>query len=817
MMKNLIMMMALLFVSGCAMMNRSQSTKDVVDSGWLYLEKDVQELPKEADSAYKTVNLPHTWNDKDTLKTKKYRRAASWYRKHFEFSADDLEKRLYLRFGAAGQRAVVYVNKKAVTEHIGGYSAFTVELTGLVDAGKNTVDVMVTNKHDKMIAPLSGDFNMYGGLYRSVELIKSNQICISKNRLAGPGFKVWSTNVSEKAANLKLSVSVDSQEKLVKAGKLKIRLIDTEENVVVESEKSLVVKRGVSDVELTMPKIPAPKLWSPESPNLYTVELTLSVDGEKVDQVTTKYGFRWFEFTADKGFFLNGKPYKLRGVNRHQDFYMKGNALTDGYHWNDLMMMKEIGVNWLRLAHYQQADYVLEKCDELGILVWEEIPYVNGTTFEAGYEKNLRSMMKDMITQHYNHPSIILWGMGNEVWMKPGPDGKAKCWGIINRLNDLIHAEDPVRKSVFVIGDANYAWKLKVMEIPDVIGYNLYRGWYGAGYETFTARCEDLHSKNPDKPFIVSEFGAGSDTRIHTETPKRYDFSSEYQVNFLESHLDQMDKMDWLCGFNWWNYADFGAAHRGDSIPHVNQKGFITFDRKKKDSFYFVKARWQNSPVLHIQGADWKARTGDRKKQYRVFTNLDFVEMTHNGQSLGEQRNGFVWDVNLVEGKNIIEVTGRNKMFTRTAKTVVTYRKSAARFEVAATGHEKGNPAAHAVDGKSFTRWSVNGNASITLDLATVSLVDAVNISFYKAKSRSAKFKVFTAAKAGQWVEQFSGNSNPKQLTEKVIFKDQAEARFIKIECLGNSANSWNSILEIEPVISTTKKKKNAYEKIGFE
>ncbi len=581
-MRKLLLFAALAIASACSTISKRE-VRTTLNDNWLYLEKDTVQLPAAPDSAYNQISLPHTWNDKDTLITKKYRRSASWYRKYLTFSDADLKQRLYLRFGAAGQRAVVYVNGTQSMEHIGGYSAFTLELTDLVKVGKNKIDVMVTNKYDKMIAPLSGDFNMYGGLYRSVQLIKAPKESISRKTLGGPGFRIWSEKVSAEKGDLNVSAYVDNGTEIDGFYKLQAILKDPEGKIVSKGETSAKVKaRKVGHFTFALPEIVNPELWSPENPILYTLSVALVKNGNVIDMVATNHGFRWFKFTADKGFFLNGKPYKLIGVNRHQDFYMEGNAVSPKRHEDDMKLMKELGINWLRLAHYQQDDYVLELCDKMGMLVWEEIPYVNGTTFEPEFENNMRSMMKDMIEQHFNHPSIVLWGMGNEVWMKPDADGKARCWSIINRLNNLIHEQDPVRKSVFVIGDANYAWKLKVMEIPDVIGYNLYRGWYGAGYETFTARCEDLHSKNPDKPFIVSEFGAGCDRNIHSESPRRYDFSEEYQINFLESHLDQIEKIDWLSGFNWWNFADFGAAHRGDSIPHVNQKGFITFDRQKK-------------------------------------------------------------------------------------------------------------------------------------------------------------------------------------------------------------------------------------------
>ena len=592
MIRQIFLTTSLIVLSACASPKTNKtvplanSSKTQINNHWLYLEKDSVEFTNEQDIKYSLISLPHTWNAIDSLETRNYRRAASWYRKYLNFSAADLEQRLYLKFGAAGQRAVVYVNGKKQMEHIGGYSAFTIELTHLVKLGKNSIDVMVTNKHDKTIAPLSGDFTMYGGLYRSVHLIKAPKTSFSKNVRSGPGFRVWSEHISKTSAEIKMTACIDRSVSTKGTFTIYAKLVDPNGKTVSTTEKEISVKASqITKINLSLPKVSNPLLWSPESPQLYKLTLALIKDGKVIDRVEENHGFRWYKFTADNGFFLNGKPYKLLGVNRHQDFKREGNALAPHRHKNDIELMKELGVNWLRLAHYQQDDYVLDLCDKMGLLVWEEIPYVDRTTFEPQFEKNLQSMIKDMIEQHYNHSSIILWGMGNEVRMKAGKDGKARCWNIINNLHKLVRKDDPSRKTVFVVGDADYASRLKVFDIPDVIGYNIYRGWYGAGFETFTARCQQLHRLNPDKPFIVSEFGAGCDQRIHTETPKRYDFSEEYQIQFLESHLDQIEKMDWLSGFNWWNFADFGSANRGDSLPHINQKGLITFDRTKKDSF----------------------------------------------------------------------------------------------------------------------------------------------------------------------------------------------------------------------------------------
>lgn len=793
---------------------------ETVNGDWRYLEKDQAELPDVADAGWTAVTLPHTWNAKDTLETAKYRRAASWYSREFSFTEADLKKRLFLRFGAAGQKAIVFINGKKAAEHAGGYSAFTVELTGLVAAGKNQVAVWVSNKHDPNLAPLSGDFNMYGGLYRSVQLLRAPALCLGRKTLGGPGIRVWSEKVSAEAADLNVVAQVDNGEKTAAKVTVRSELVpmNADRARLETAETTIEIPAGQTvPVKLAIPKIERPQLWSPESPQLYTLTVRLLRDGKEIDRTVVRHGFRWFEFTADRGFFLNGQPYKLRGANRHQDFRGEGNALALARHWNDLKLLKEVGINWLRLAHYQQDDYVLQLCDELGILAWEEIPYVNGTTLTPEFDANLQSMMRDMIEQHFNHPAIIVWGMGNEVWLKKNPDdpeGKAKDYPYFLHLNELVHREDSVRKTVIVSGDINTFIDMKIMTIPDLCGYNLYRGWYGAGYESFTTRVNDLRQRLNGKPLVISEFGAGADTWIHSETPKRFDFSEEYQILFIQSHLDQMEQMPWLCGFNWWIFADFGAAHRTDTNPHINNKGWVTFDRQKKDSFYYLQARWTKTPVVYLASPAWKERTGKAEKEYQVFSNCGKVELFHNGKSLGAKTAGFRWPVTLVAGENTLLAKGWQDGKEYQHGFTVRYAATTARYTATASAEKGDEKAECAVDGNPATRWSAEGNAWLKLDLGRIALVESVEIGFHKGTERHYKLTIELSSDDKKWTQAFAGQSNGEKASQAFAFP-QAEARYVRISGQGNNQNGWNSYSEVSVKTTTDKKEKLLYEKIG--
>ncbi len=788
-----------------------------LDSGWLYLEDDPEGMPQSTENeSFSSITLPHTWNAIDTLEVKKYRRAASWYRRSLDITAEDLKQRIYIRFGAAGQKAELYVNGKKQLSRKGGYTAFALELTDLVHLGKNQIDVRVSNVHDNELIPHRGDFNFYGGLYRSVHLLRGPTTGICRTYFASSGIRVWSPEVSEDQASLLSSVMLDHRGDAATKAKLTVTLTSPEGEVCGESSSLVTVQPGkAQNFPLPTIAVSKPQLWSPETPQLYTVNVTVTdTAGKQLDQATLRHGIRWFQFTADRGFFLNGKPYVLNGVNRHQDFYKLGNALTAEQQEADIRLIKESGSNWLRLAHYTQHDRVLDLCDELGLLVWEEIPWVGGTSFNPEFLTNMSSMMTEMIHQHFNYSSIIVWGISNEVRLKKGPDGKALQCPLVESLHQLIHELDPLRVSGLVSGDINTFSDQGVMDIPDVMGYNLYCGWYGRHPSDFIKRATQLHEKNPDKPMVITEYGAGSDQSIHTLTPRSRDFSEEWQIFYFEEHQKQAAQMPWLCGMTWWAFADFGAAHRGDSIPHVNQKGFVTYNREKKDLWYCAKALWSKDPVLHIQASKWTQRDGNQEQPIRVFSNMQNVELFHQGKSLGRKTEDFSWQVVLQPGENVLSAKGSNGDIKKEHTITVNWRAEVQRFVVTATKAEKDSPITNIADGKEFTRWSAEGPATVDIDLAHPVLLDGILFHFYKGASRQYKMEIQTSSDGKTYKSVFSGSSQGGKDQESILF-EQVEARYIRIQAQGNDQGAWNSWHEVLPIISTDKKDKNIYEIIG--
>ncbi|MBT7170938.1 MAG: hypothetical protein HN909_04120, partial [Phycisphaerales bacterium] len=492
-----------------------------VNDGWLYLDKDLP-TPPASNEQYVKLSLPHCWNAKDAQRTKDYRRAGSWYRKEFFFpvlkaDASSVAGRHFLRFGAAGQMAKVYCNGKLLTTHIGGYSAFTVEIPA---RGKNVIDVYVSNAYNDDIAPLAADFTFYGGLYRGVQLMETGRTCISRTRAGGPGVELTASYDPETG---KGTLSGKAHIEGLPKGKHQLKLI-----VSVAGQKKLFAPDA--PFKLDLGKV---EPWSPDSPKLYPVDIVLWDEAQDtkihhLDAVYQRVGFRSFRFCAKTGFYLNGKKLFLKGVNRHQDWDQKGNALADANHHRDISLMKELGVNWLRLAHYQQDDYMLQLCDEMGLLVWEEVPFVNKMTLGKAFEGNLISMITDMITQHRNHSSVIVWGIGNEYIIAQKAHGPEKV-AMMKRMDAHCKTLDPSRNTVSVGHYSSGYSKGGYMQIPDVIGYNLYPGWYGGQPPQIADVIRKFHGMDPNKPFILSEWGAGSDQRLHSETPRRQDFTEEWQ------------------------------------------------------------------------------------------------------------------------------------------------------------------------------------------------------------------------------------------------------------------------------------------------
>lgn len=618
------------------------------------------------------VDLPHTWNAQDALSGKiDYKRGIGNYEKNLFIRPEWKGKRLFIRFEGVNNIADVFINRRHIGEHRGGYGAFIFEITGKVEYGKeNSILVRVNNGEQLDIMPLVGDFNFYGGIYRDVHLLITDETCISPLDYASPGVRLIQDSVSHRYAKVRAIVDLSNGSSGNQEVELNVRLLDGQ-RVVKEGTKNVNLSGNeVMQQELTF-EIDQPHLWNGrQDPFLYQAEVTLFRNGQMVDRVTQPLGLRFYRIDPDKGFFLNGKHLPLQGVCRHQDRSEVGNALRPQHHEEDVALMLEMGVNAVRLAHYPQATYFYDLMDKNGIIVWAEIPFVGpggyndkGFVDLPAFRANGKEQLKELIRQHYNHPSICVWGLFNEL-TELG-DNPVEY---IKKLNVLAHQEDTTRPTTSAsnqMGDLNF--------ITDAIAWNRYDGWYGGTPADLGKWLDRMHKDHPKICIAISEYGAGAsiyhqqDSLVKT-VPTSWWHPENWQTYYHIENWKTISSRPYVWGSFVWNMFDFGAAHRteGDR-PGINDKGLVTFDRKvRKDAFYFYKANWnREEPMLYLTGKRNTVRT-QRLQIITAFTNQAGAELFVNGKSYGKAIPDsyaiLEWkNVELEPGENEIKVVSTNK------------------------------------------------------------------------------------------------------------------------------------------------------------
>ena len=618
------------------------------------------------------VDLPHTWNAQDALSGKiDYKRGIGNYEKNLFIRPEWKGKRLFIRFEGVNNIADVFINRRHIGEHRGGYGAFIFEITGKVEYGKeNSILVRVNNGEQLDIMPLVGDFNFYGGIYRDVHLLITDETCISPLDYASPGVRLIQDSVSHRYAKVRAIVDLSNGSSGNQEVELNVRLLDGQ-RVVKEGTKNVNLSGNeVMQQELTF-EIDQPHLWNGrQDPFLYQAEVTLFRNGQMVDRVTQPLGLRFYRIDPDKGFFLNGKHLPLQGVCRHQDRSEVGNALRPQHHEEDVALMLEMGVNAVRLAHYPQATYFYDLMDKNGIIVWAEIPVVGpggyndkGFVDLPAFRANGKEQLKELIRQHYNHPSICVWGLFNEL-TELG-DNPVEY---IKKLNVLAHQEDTTRPTTSAsnqMGDLNF--------ITDAIAWNRYDGWYGGTPADLGKWLDRMHKDHPEICIAISEYGAGAsiyhqqDSLVKT-VPTSWWHPENWQTYYHIENWKTISSRPYVWGSFVWNMFDFGAAHRteGDR-PGINDKGLVTFDRKvRKDAFYFYKANWnREEPMLYLTGKRNTVRT-QRLQTITAFTNQAGAELFVNGKSYGKTTPDsyaiLEWkNVELQPGENEIKVVSTNK------------------------------------------------------------------------------------------------------------------------------------------------------------
>ncbi len=591
-----------------------------INDNWLF-SKEAKSIPHVMPHDWEKVNLPHTWNGTDGQDGgNDYYRGTCYYVKQLSLADFGDEDEYYLQFDAVNSSAKVYFNGELVAQHDGGYSAFRAKLGNIQES--NLLVVAADNSPNDYVYPQTADFTFYGGIYRSVKLIGVSKSHFDLDYFGAPGISV-TPKVTGTGADVDAVAYVATDEN----ASVRFEILDKDE-VIASAEVS-------GDYHANM-HIDAVHLWNGvKDPYLYTLRAVLLVNGEEVDCVSCRFGCRSFKIDPNKGFILNGREYPLRGVSRHQDRPQIGNALLPQHHKEDIDLICEMGANTIRLAHYQHAQEFYDLCDERGLVVWAEIPYISNHLPNA--RANTLSQMKELIYQNYNHPSIVVWGLSNEITM----GGKSTPDMISNHkeLNELAHSIDSTRLTTMATVTMCQPDD-EINAISDVLSYNHYFGWYGGNVHMYGPWFDNFHKKFPNKAIGISEYGCEA-LNWHTSEPEQGDYTEEYQAYYHEELIKQISKRPYLWATHVWNMFDFAADARAEGGENgMNHKGLVTFDRKyKKDSFYAYKAWLSDEPLVHICGKRYVERVEPVTK-VTVYSNQPQVELFVNGESLGKQTKG---------------------------------------------------------------------------------------------------------------------------------------------------------------------------------
>ncbi|WP_124980230.1 glycoside hydrolase family 2 protein [Nonlabens xiamenensis] len=648
--------------------------KTNINQDWKYLENPAETPDKALEHDYwQSIDLPHTWNAIDATDLDPgYRRSASWYKKDLEIDQviEDMVYQLY--FEGANIVSEVYLNGNKVGGHIGGYIGFEVDITDAVQSGSNELMVRVDNSYMPEVIPSQkSDFFIFGGITRDVWLINLPTNHIDRVKISTP-------EVNAQMAQLVADVQVSEK---VEGLKAKAVLTDPEGKEVATTEADVVDGKA----SLSFARIEDPQLWDTTNPNLYTLTTHLVKDGSTLDQTEEQVGFRWFEFKDHGAFYLNGKRLLLRGTHRHEEHAGVGAAMTNEQHRADMEMIKGMGTNFVRLAHYPQDPEIYKACNELGLIVWDELPWCRGGIGNETWKENTTQMLKEIIDQNYNHPSIVFWSLGNEIyWLPDFEDGgnTDRINTYLKSLNDLAHDLDPYR----VTSIRKY---YEGADIVDVFSPSIWSGWYSGSYKSYQKAIDQYKAQYPH--FIHTEYGGSSHLGRHTENPitgegqiqadgweeaivqtdvaniaQIGDWSENYMVDLFDWHLRISETDSTFIGNAQWAFKDFGTPLRPENdIPYINQKGLVDRDNNPKDAYYVFKSYWSDEPFVWIESHTWTERQGPKglAREISVYSNAQQVEFFLNGESLGTKTkdinkfpaSGLTWDINFKEGQNTLK------------------------------------------------------------------------------------------------------------------------------------------------------------------
>ena len=645
-----------------------------IDQAWKFLKQGFPgaQEPELNDASWTTVELPHTYNGLDAQTGAPYYRGPAWYRKNLELpqAAREAGKQVFLYFEGAGITTEVYCNGHQAGGHIGLFAGFCVDITTFINrTGKNLIAVRVDNAYNNHIAPLNGDFNLDGGLYRHVRLLVLDALCISPMDDGGLGVYIKQVNITPEKAELEITTLLSNASSKEKTAGIGYSISDHTGEVILTASAAQPVPSGKTVRCVQNITLPHPHLWNGrEDPYLYQATVEIFDGNKRTDGITQPLGLRFFHIDPDKGFFLNGKSYPLRGVCTHQDRPNKGRAVSDADYRQDLDLVYEIGATCVRMAHYQHAQASYDAADKLGLVVWAEDGLVNGVAHNSEFDNNQLQQVRELIKQNFNHPSIFFWSMFNEL----GNNGQENLgYDLVKQINAEAKKLDPTRPTTAADDQSQYN---HIGYITDIIAFNRYPGWYGGKMTDFPTILDDIRkvveTKAPGRCIGMSEYGAGAsifqhESHVTQPNPGAYWHPEEYQALLHENAWAAIKDRPWLWGTFLWVMFDFASSsrHEGDH-PGKNDKGLVTRDRKtRKDAFYFYKAQWTKEPFVYITDRRFNCRP-DKHAIVKVYANCRSVELSLNGRSLGTREgvNGvFVWpETVLKEGQNHIRAIGHH-------------------------------------------------------------------------------------------------------------------------------------------------------------
>lgn len=630
------------------------------------------------------MTIPHTWNARDMqLQHNAYYAGEAYYKKTFRVEEAWRGKAIFLRFEGVGQVAELRVNGELAGNHRGGYSAFALDLSGIVAYGKdNELLLRVDNTARPDVIPVNHElFGVYGGMYRPAWLVVTDPVHVAVTDHAAPGVYISQENVSRKQADIAVKIKLENGETSNRAVALETIIRDARGKIVARREEAITLSPGGMQERVQRLRVRNPHLWNGRvDPYLHEVTVRVKAGNELLDEVAQPLGIRHYEARAGEGFFLNGKRYPMYGVTRHQDWWELGSALREEQHDADLDMIMEIGATTVRLAHYQQAGYVYSRCDTLGLIVWAEIPFVNRVTGEE--RENAKEQLRELIRQNFNHPSIYVWGLHNEVY-KP----HAYTAALTRELHDEAKSEDPGRYTAAVNGYGHMTHP--VNGNADIQGMNRYFGWYEKKITDIKPWIEELERQFPDVKFMLTEYGADANILHQAEkTSESLDWTKPFYPETFQTATHEyqwsiISRHPYIIASYLWNMFDFAVpAWARGGVEARNMKGLVTFDRQvKKDAFYWYKANWSAEPVLYITRRRFKERE-QQVTSITVYSNIGKPKLFLNGKPLQEAREGltpvhYVLDnVVLEEGLNVITATAANENTRREDQVEWTFTRT---------------------------------------------------------------------------------------------------------------------------------------------